>query len=111
MARKEKKAPAPKSEWPHVSVSEHPRAARSVRSLKAWGGLLAFTLVGLVSWRAGVEPFEVGLRALGAGIVGYLAAWMIGVTLWQRIVLAEAKAEAERRRDERHGRLTEQGDA
>jgi hypothetical protein len=102
MARKDKKAEgAGQPEWPHVSVAAHPRAARSVRTLKAWCGLLAFALVGLLSWRAGVEPFEVGLRALAAGVVGYLAGWVIGVTLWQRIVLAEAKAEAERRRDER----------
>ena len=89
------------SEWPAISVSAHPRAIRSIRRSKAWAGLIAFVLVGWLSHRAGVDDFGVGVRALLAGIVLYLVTWRAGVALWQQLVLHEAKAEAERRRDER----------
>jgi hypothetical protein len=102
---KKGKAAAPRSEWPLISVAEHPRARRSIRRTKAWAALLGFAIVGVVSHRAGVDPFEVGVRALGAGILLYVVVWMGSVALWQRIVLQEAKSEAERRRDEREARM------
>lgn len=103
-AKKGKAAP-PQTEWPLISVAEHPRAQRSIRRSKAWAGLIAFALVGLLSHRAGVEPFEAVLRALVAGVLVYVAVWAASVALWQRIVLHEAKTEAERRRDEREARM------
>jgi type VI protein secretion system component VasK len=106
MARgKKKAAEQPHSAWPHISVSEHPRARRSLRRLRGWAGLLTFGFVALLSYRAGVAPFEVGVRALAAGIGVYLAAWAAGVALWRQIVYAEAKREAERRREEREEQL------
>ena len=102
---KKGKPGADEANWPSISIASHPRAARSVRRTKAWAGLLGFLLVGVLSWRAGVDPFEVGIRALAAGIVLYLAAWGAGVALWQRLVYAEAKAEVQRRRDERDAML------
>ena len=98
---KKKKGDKDEAKWPTISVASHPRAARSIATAKAWAGLLAFAIVALLSVRAGVEPFEAGLRALVAGIVLYLFAWRVGLALWQRIVYAEAKAEVERRREER----------
>ena len=92
-------------EWPLISVAEHPRARRSIRRTKAWAGLLGLVLVGFLSHRAGVEPFEAGIRALLAGVAFYVVTWMVSVALWQKIVLYEAKAEAERRRDERAAQL------
>ena len=105
---KKGKGEPPKSEWPLVSIAEHPRATRAIRRSKAWAGLLGLVLVGVLSWRAGVAPFEVGLRALVAGILLYVVVWAASVSLWQRIVLHEAKTEAERRRDEREALLAEQ---
>jgi hypothetical protein len=105
---KKGKADPPRSEWPLVSIAEHPRATRAIRRSKAWAGLLGLVLVGVLSWRAGVAPFEVGLRALVAGILLYVVVWAASVSLWQRIVLHEAKSEAERRRDEREALLAEQ---
>ena len=102
MAKGRKKAvEQPHSAWPHVSVSEHPRARGSLRRLRGWAGLIAFGLVAYLSYNAGVPPFEVGVRALLTGIGVYLAAWAAGVALWRQIVYAEAKGEAERRRAER----------
>lgn len=90
---------------PLISVSRHPRARRSINRTKAWAGLLAFVLVAVMAWRAGVEPFDVGLRALGAGVSTYIIVWLASVALWQRIVLAEARAAAEQRRGERRAHL------
>lgn len=84
---------------PMISVSSHPRAQRSILRTKAYAGLAGFVLVGFFSYQAGVEPFEVGLRALLAGIVCDLAAWGFAVALWQRLVVAEAQAEADRVRE------------
>ena len=100
-----KASPAAAGAWPLISVAEHPRARRSIRRTKAWAGLLGLVLVAVLSHRAGVEPFEVGIRALLAGIGLYVVTWMVSVALWQKIVLYEAKNEAERRRDERAARL------
>src|SRR5690242_4022670 len=112
MAKGKKKAvEQPHSPWPHISVSEHPRALRSLRALRGWAGLLTFGLVALLSYRAGVAPFEVGVRALAAGIGVYLAAWAAGVSLWRQIVYGEAKREAERRRAEREEQLRRQAEA
>ena len=82
------------------SVSAHPRARRSISRTKAWGGLLTFALVALLSYRAGVPAFEIGVRALAAGIAGYLVAWFAAVALWQRLVVQELKEQTERRRVE-----------
>jgi hypothetical protein len=93
------------SDWPVISVSTHPHAARNIRKLKAWAGLAGFLLVGLLSYQAGVDPFEALVRALIAGIGLYLAAWMAGVTLWRSLVVEEARQEGERRRAELEERL------
>jgi hypothetical protein len=95
----------PKSEWPVISVEAHPRASRAIRQMKGWAGLLGFALVGLLSLRAGVEPFEAGVRALATGVALYVLAWMAGVTLWRSLVVEEARQEGERRRAAMEERL------
>jgi hypothetical protein len=109
MAAKDKKPKGPPEEA-LPSIASHPRAARAVVRLKAWAGLLGFALVGLLSLRAGADPFEAGLRALVSGIGLYLAAWAAGIALWRQIVIVEIKTEARRRRElrEEMARLAEQ---
>lgn len=85
---------------PMISVSSHPRAQRSILRSKAYAGLAGFAVVGFFSYQAGVEPFEVGLRALIAGLVCYFAAWAFAVALWQKLVMAEAQAQADHVREE-----------
>lgn len=92
-------------EWPVISVSAHPRASQAIRRMKAWAGLGSFLLVGLLSHQAGVEPFEALLRALAAGVVFYVVAWIAGVTLWRSLVVEEARQEGERRREAIEERL------
>jgi len=102
-AKKEKKGKKGKgeqvSDWPVISVSAHPRASHAIRRMKAWAGFLSFVLVGFLSYQAGVEPFEALLRALAAGVVFYILAWMAGVALWRSLVIEEARQHGERRRE------------
>jgi hypothetical protein len=104
---KRKDAKASPNDWPLINVAQHPRARTSINRSKAWAGLIAFVVVAIFSWKAGVEPVEVGVRAIGAGIAAYVVIWAAAVALWQRLIVAEAKATAERRRDERMAHLRE----
>jgi hypothetical protein len=103
VAKQDKKGKGSKSaaEEVVISVSAHPRARRAVRRTKAWAGLAGFALAGLLSYQAGADPFEAGVRALLVGIGCYLAAWFGSVAIWQKLVVHEAEAEAKRIREER----------
>jgi hypothetical protein len=78
------------------SVANHPRARYQVRRAKGWGGIAGFAIAGYLSYKAGVPTFDVGLRALLAGIGGYMLAWMCAVTVWRHLVIAELRAALER---------------
>jgi hypothetical protein len=78
------------------SVANHPRASYQVRRAKGWGGIAGFAIAGYLSYKAGVPTFDVGLRALVAGMVGYMLAWMCAVAVWRHLVLAELRAALER---------------
>jgi len=77
------------------SVAAHPRASYQVRRAKGWGGIAGFALAGYFSYKAGVPTVDLGLRALIAGIVGYMLAWACAVTVWRHLVLAELRAALE----------------
>ena len=78
------------------SVATHPKASYQVRRAKGWGGIAGFALAAYLSYKAGVPPFDLGLRAIAAGIAGYMLAWACAVTVWLHLVLAELRAAAER---------------
>jgi hypothetical protein len=84
-----------------IPLREHPRAASSIRRAKAFGGLAGF----LVSVFAGFgqhAPFASTMtRALIAGTIVYLLAWAAAVTVWRRVLGAEALAAVERARQRR----------
>jgi hypothetical protein len=82
------------------SIATHPRAGAQVRRAKGLGGLGGFAIAAVLSLQAGVPTFDVGLRALVAGVVGYMLAWACSVTVWRHLVLAELRALVE------DGRLT-----
>jgi hypothetical protein len=77
------------------SIAAHPRASYQVRRAKGWGGIAGFALAAYLSYKAGVPTFDLGLRALIAGIVGYMLAWFCAVTVWRHLVLAELRAAVE----------------
>jgi hypothetical protein len=80
------------------SVAAHPRASYQVRRAKGWGGIAGFAIAAYLSHQAGVPTFDLLLRALVAGIVGYMLAWGCAVTVWRHLVLAELRAIADRGR-------------
>jgi hypothetical protein len=91
-----KKAKGPAVSETAISISAHPRAAYSIRRMKGFGGLFGLLLVAWLSWKAGSLPVDVALRALIGGVVGYVTAWAIAVQVWRHLVIAEARAAAER---------------
>jgi hypothetical protein len=86
-----------------ASIAGHPRAKASIRHAKGWAGIVGFAVAALVSLQASVPLFQVGLRALGAGVIGYMLAWWVGVLVWRQLILAQQRAAyeiIERRRNE-----------
>jgi uncharacterized membrane protein len=95
---------------PYSSIATHPRASASVRRAKAWVGLIAFAVAAVLSLKASVPVFQTGVRALAAGLAGYLLAWWFSMMIWRHLMLAEQRVaveEIERRRAEE----TEKGGA
>lgn len=85
------------SEPPVITIGAHPRARRSVRRARSFGGLLAFAATLLLSLQAGVPAFDAVARALIAGIVVNLACWRVAVAVWHQLMLAELEQLRERR--------------
>ncbi|HEY1520565.1 MAG TPA: hypothetical protein VGL69_04810 [Solirubrobacteraceae bacterium] len=78
------------------SVANHPRARYQVRRAKGWGGIAGFAIAAYLGYQAGIPTFDVGERALAAGIVGYMLAWACAVSVWRHLVLAELRAAVDR---------------
>jgi hypothetical protein len=89
---KDKKAKGKDASSDVLRVAGHPRAARSVRTTKGWGGLIAFVLTFWLSWNLGVPFYWSALRAVLAGAIGYLVAWGCAVTVWRHVLLAQVEA-------------------
>jgi hypothetical protein len=75
-----------------IRLADHPRAMRQIELARGWGGVGCFAFVGLVSLNSGGPPFDAGLRALLAGVVGFVAGWGLSVMVWRHLALAEAAA-------------------
>ena len=101
-SKKDKKAKGGDAEQvAGASIATHPRALHSIRRAKGWTGLAGFVIAAVLSLQASVPMLQVGERALGAGIIGYMLAWWCGVLIWRQLIVAEQKAayeEIERRR-------------
>jgi hypothetical protein len=94
--KKGKKAKGQNDAVGGLSVAAHPRASYHVSRAKGWGGLAGFAIAAYLSHQAGVPTFQLGLRALAAGVAGYMLAWACAVTVWRHLVLAELRAAVER---------------
>src|ERR1700751_1705898 len=87
----------------HVAIrpADHPRATRPIELARGWGGIGCFALVGLLALESGVPAASAGLRALIAGVVGYVVCWFLAVMVWRHLAVAEeaaARSFAEQRR-------------
>jgi hypothetical protein len=78
------------------SVANHPRARYQVRRAKGWGGIAGFGIAAYLGYQAGIPTFDIGERALAAGVVGYMLAWACAVSVWRHLVLAELRAAVDR---------------
>ncbi len=45
----------------------------------------------VLSYQANVPAFDIGWRALAAGVAGYLVAWAGSVTVWRVLLAAELR--------------------
>lgn len=77
---------------PLVGLSDHPRAARSIRQIKSWGGLIGFVAVFAYAYLGGMAVPDALLRGLIAGIAAQMLAWVGAVVLWQHLLDGEAGA-------------------
>ena len=89
--RKERAAAAPAAP-PGISVAGHPRSASAVRRAKGAGGLLGTLVAGVIALKAGLPLFDVMVRGLAGGIVGYLVLWAVAVAVARQLVIAEVRA-------------------
>jgi hypothetical protein len=94
-AKGDKKAKKGKGAADGLSVAGHPRAAAQVRRAKGFGGVTFFFITAYFSFKAQVPPDQLAVRALIAGVGGYMLAWMCAVTVWRQLVLAELRAAIE----------------
>lgn len=74
-----------------ISVAAHPRSASAVRRAKGAGGLAGALLSMLLAMQAGLPLFDLMVRGLAGGIVGYLALWAVAVAVARQLVVAEVR--------------------
>ena len=87
-----------------VSLADHPRAARGIRTVKAVGGLVGFVVVALGSWMHGSGMADTLLRAVVGGVAGNMLAWFGAIVAWQHMLEGEAVATVRRAAAERRAR-------
>lgn len=75
-----------------ATVAKHPRARRSIRTIKGWAALLAFIVVEYKCLKGGMTFDQSVVRALLAGIAAYVLAWIVAVIVWRQLVVAEIEA-------------------
>lgn len=79
-----------------VRLVAHPRARHHIRLARAWAGLIGFALAAVAAGASDLSAFDVGLRALAAGVAGCLAGWALALAVWRQLALAELNALAAR---------------
>jgi uncharacterized membrane protein YccC len=60
--------------------------------------LAAFVVTAYLSLSHGATPDVAGMRALGAGVLGYVVAWGCAVMVWRQLMVAEVRAKVQRAR-------------
>ncbi len=75
-----------------VGLADHPRAADSIRQIKAWGGLAGFGIVVAYGYMSGMPVTDALLRGVIAGVAAQMLAWIAAIVLWQHLLDGEASA-------------------
>ena len=89
---------------PLVSLADHPRAARGIRTAKAAGGFAGFAIVAVGSWMHHTPLPDTLLRALVGGVAGNMLAWFGAIVAWHHMLEGEAVAAVRRAATERKAR-------
>jgi hypothetical protein len=84
-----------------ISIAGHPRARRAVRRFRAAAGLLGFLLGAWIAHRTGHTGSDLLWRGLVTGVGAHLAGWVLAVTWWRGVILAELEAHRQRRQETR----------
>ena len=99
---------------PLVSLSDHPRASRSIRQIKAWGGLIGFAAVGGYGYMSGLGIADALLRGVIAGVLAQVLAWAAAIVFWQHVLDGETRSvirrSVESRRADAQARQPRNGD-
>lgn len=74
------------------TIDDHPNARRSIEHTRSWAAVVSFALVTLMSVQAAVPAFDAGVRGLIAGVLAYVLAWSVAVTIWREVVRSELEA-------------------
>lgn len=93
--------PSQRAQEVSIRLADHPRACRQIELARGYGGIGAFALVALLAYESGLGTAAIGLRALIAGVLGYMVCWALAVMVWRHLAVAEeaaARAHAEQRR-------------
>jgi hypothetical protein len=80
-----------------ITIKSHPRAAGSIRRIKARGGLIGFAIGALASWAHGGLMVSILVHGLEGGVAGYLACWFAAVTIWKHVIYAELRSAIDKR--------------
>ena len=80
-----------------VSISAHPRAKAGIRRARTRAAFGAFLLVLALNLVGDQDMFDALWRALLAGIVVNVIVWRAAIVVWRHIIIAEVRAEEERR--------------
>jgi|1185.fasta_scaffold1586623_1 hypothetical protein len=93
--KKDKKAgePVPVT----VSIAHHPRAKAGIRRARTRAAFAAFVVVFALNYVGSQDLFDATWRALVAGIVVNVIVWRCAIIVWRHVVIAELRAEEERR--------------
>lgn len=91
----ETKSPRPASDRA-IRLSDHPRAAPSIRRIRGWSGLIGFAAVTLLSLRGGLLLPDAVVRGLAGGAAAHFTGWFVALKLWKQVVLGELTIAQER---------------
>jgi hypothetical protein len=80
-----------------VSIASHPRAKAGIRRARTRAAFGAFVIVFALNMIKSGDAFTSTWRALLAGIVVNIIVWRCAIVVWRHVVIAELRAEEERR--------------
>ena len=91
-----------------MSLGSHPVAGAHIRTAKGIGGLFGLLAVAWLTWSTGAALPTIGLRALVGGMVGYVIAWSLMLTVWRYIAVADINAKRKEAEEAYRAYLEEQ---